>query len=225
MGFRVEIFMMSALGHVWTAPWQELSNVAAALVGCGHVSGLFVRRLCVDGAFARSFLRYCSIGRVRSCGRPVCAAVKPLAIMLFADRVPIVNTHSKMRRPKRVLPIPGSTLSALRHHVLANSFKTSNAVAVAWPHLLESLWLRCNQSIALRCRRAGAVHSIISGHSARFERCPLPPRKRTFVRTSLMPAKGQKQIPSYRSLAARRCECMDTHANVLRSTPCRGGSR
>jgi hypothetical protein len=35
---------MSALGHVWTAPWQELSDVAAALVGCGHVSGLFVRR-------------------------------------------------------------------------------------------------------------------------------------------------------------------------------------
>ena len=34
---------MSALGHVWTAPWQELSDVAAALVGCGHVSGLFVR--------------------------------------------------------------------------------------------------------------------------------------------------------------------------------------
>ena len=34
---------MSALGHVWTAPWQELSDVAAALVGYGHVSGLFVR--------------------------------------------------------------------------------------------------------------------------------------------------------------------------------------
>ena len=32
---------MSALGHVWTAPWQELSDVAAALVWCGHVSGLF----------------------------------------------------------------------------------------------------------------------------------------------------------------------------------------
>ena len=32
-------------GHVWTAPpWQELSDVCAALVGCGHVSGLFVRR-------------------------------------------------------------------------------------------------------------------------------------------------------------------------------------
>jgi hypothetical protein len=29
---------MSALGHVWTAPWQELSDAVAALVGCGHVS-------------------------------------------------------------------------------------------------------------------------------------------------------------------------------------------
>ena len=26
--------------HVWAAPWQELSDVSAALVGCGHVSGL-----------------------------------------------------------------------------------------------------------------------------------------------------------------------------------------
>ena len=33
---------MSALGHVWTAPWQELSDAAEALVGCGHVCGLFV---------------------------------------------------------------------------------------------------------------------------------------------------------------------------------------
>ena len=30
------------LGHVWTAPWQELFHVAA-LVGCGHVSGPLVR--------------------------------------------------------------------------------------------------------------------------------------------------------------------------------------
>ncbi len=55
------------LGHVWTAPWQELSDVAAALVGCGHVSGLFVR------------------------------PAWPLAIMLCADRVPIVSTHFKVR--------------------------------------------------------------------------------------------------------------------------------
>jgi CBS domain-containing protein len=31
------------LGHVWTAPWQELSDVLAVLVGCGHVSGLLMR--------------------------------------------------------------------------------------------------------------------------------------------------------------------------------------
>src|SRR5262249_16010315 len=58
---------MSALGHVWTAPWQELSDVAAALVGCGHVSGLFVRR------------------------------IWPLRLLLCADRVPIESTHFKVR--------------------------------------------------------------------------------------------------------------------------------
>ena len=46
---------MFALGHVWTAPWQELFSRFAALVGCGHVSSLLMRRvwqlplmLCVD---------------------------------------------------------------------------------------------------------------------------------------------------------------------------------
>src|SRR5262245_1059559 len=40
---------MSELGHVWTAPpWQELSDVFAALVVCGHVSGLFVREVCLS---------------------------------------------------------------------------------------------------------------------------------------------------------------------------------
>jgi hypothetical protein len=29
---------MSAVGHVWTAPWQELSDVAAALVGAAMYS-------------------------------------------------------------------------------------------------------------------------------------------------------------------------------------------
>ena len=58
---------MSALGHVWTAPWQGLSDGrSAALVGCGHVSGLFVRH------------------------------GWPLALMLCADRVPIsVRTPAK----------------------------------------------------------------------------------------------------------------------------------
>jgi hypothetical protein len=42
-------------------------DIDAALVGCGHVSGLFVRR------------------------------GWPLALMLCADQVPIRLTHSKMR--------------------------------------------------------------------------------------------------------------------------------
>ena len=58
---------MSEMGHVWTAPWQELSDVAAALVGCGHVSGLLMRQ------------------------------VWPLALMLCVDRVPIVRMHLKVR--------------------------------------------------------------------------------------------------------------------------------
>ena len=58
---------MTASGHVWTAPWQELSDVFAALVGCGHVSGLLMWQ------------------------------VWPLALMLCADRVPIESTHSEVR--------------------------------------------------------------------------------------------------------------------------------
>src|SRR5215472_13803074 len=40
---RPEVKFLRATRHVWTAPdWQErFSDVAAALVGCGHVSGLF----------------------------------------------------------------------------------------------------------------------------------------------------------------------------------------
>ena len=61
--FRELFAAMSQLGHVWTAPWQELSDVSAALVGCGHVSGLLMRQ------------------------------VWPLALMLCADRVPNKRAH------------------------------------------------------------------------------------------------------------------------------------
>src|SRR6516225_10350192 len=44
--------------------------------------------------------------------------------------------------------------------------------------------------MALRCRRVGAVHSIISGHFAKFDGCPLCPRKRTWISTVVMSAKG-----------------------------------
>lgn len=66
---HLELFtdFFNEIGHVWTAPWQELSEVSAALVGCGHVSGLLMRR------------------------------GWPLALMLCADRVPIVCMHLEVR--------------------------------------------------------------------------------------------------------------------------------
>jgi hypothetical protein len=43
---------------------------------------------------------------VRSCVRPVCATVKPLAIMLCADRVPIVRAHFKSAMTQTGSPDP-----------------------------------------------------------------------------------------------------------------------
>src|SRR5271167_2724889 len=54
---------MSQMGHVWTAPWQELSDV----------------------------LQYWS-GAV-TCPACFCGRIWPLALMLCADRVPNKTTH------------------------------------------------------------------------------------------------------------------------------------
>jgi hypothetical protein len=37
-------YLTAEIGHVWTAPWEELSNATAAWAGCGRVSGLLMRR-------------------------------------------------------------------------------------------------------------------------------------------------------------------------------------
>ena len=100
---------MSGLGHVWTAPWQELSDVSAALVGSGHVSGLSMRQ------------------------------VWPLALMLCTDRVRNKNAHFRKRcvdpsgfsrSPERpylhyvVVPSPigVAALSAGGSHAASSSF-------------------------------------------------------------------------------------------------------
>jgi len=56
---------MSALGHVWTAPWQELSGVAAALVRCGHVCGLLMRRRMRHGPKSDSVRYQTNAGTVK----------------------------------------------------------------------------------------------------------------------------------------------------------------
>jgi hypothetical protein len=66
----------------------------------------------------KNFLTSCSIGRVRSCVRPVCAANVPLALMLCADRVPIKNTYRRCADPS------GLSLSPDRpclHYVVVSS--------------------------------------------------------------------------------------------------------
>jgi hypothetical protein len=55
------------MGHVWTAPWQELSDVLQ------HWSGAV------------------------TCPACFCGWIWPLALMLCADRVPNKNAHSRRR--------------------------------------------------------------------------------------------------------------------------------
>src|SRR3974390_627480 len=92
---------MSTKGHVWTAPWQELFDVAAALVGCGHVSGLFVRH---NGRWPYCFERIGS---------------QSLARTLKCD-----DPHGFSRSPKRpglhyvVLPSPIPSLRQQLFHLL-----------------------------------------------------------------------------------------------------------
>ena len=63
------------------------------------------------------------------CSAFECSAQWLLAIMPSADQFPVKCTHSKMRWPKWVVPITGSTGSALRavspfqpfHHIVAGA--------------------------------------------------------------------------------------------------------
>ena len=89
-------------------------------------------------------------------------------------------------------PDPRIDLVCITSSVLANP-STSNATVVACLTSLNRSGFDATKSIALRCRRAGAVHSIKSRHSPTFGRCPLYPQKRTFVRAIVMSALCQKR--------------------------------
>src|SRR5262249_29519776 len=88
-------------------------------------------------------------------------------------------------------PDPGSTLSALRRHVLANSFKLQTPSSFPGLTSLNRSGFDANQSIALRCRRVGAVHSINSRPHATLRPCQLYPSKRTKSRHVGMSASCQ----------------------------------
>ena len=57
--------------------------------------------------------------QVQSCVRPVGAVLKPLALMVSVDRVPICFAGSNTQDIRRVVPIPGLTGLPSRHIVLA----------------------------------------------------------------------------------------------------------
>src|SRR5262249_24841893 len=70
---------------------------------------------CVDGSeLARTFLNVCSIGRCSHVFGLFARSTCPLAIMPFADQVPINSPHSTMHGGKWFVLIARSTGSALR---------------------------------------------------------------------------------------------------------------
>src|SRR5262249_7937878 len=161
------------LGHVWTAPpWQELSELLQ------HWSGAV---MCGRRRLGKNFLSCCSIGRVRSCVRPVLCGGEAAGHNALRGSGPNQKHAFKDALTQTGSPDPGSTLSALRRHVLANSFKLQTPSSFPGLTSLNRSGFDANQSIALRCRRVGAVHSIRLGHSAMAAQCPLCPRKRTWL--------------------------------------------
>jgi hypothetical protein len=73
-------------------------------------------------------------------------------------------------------------LSALRRHVLANSFKTSNAVIVAWPHLLELYeaavrgGLKSNPLVLKELQFLSELHKLHYARYPQVESKPVPAR-------------------------------------------------
>src|SRR5262249_2103363 len=146
------------------------------------------RVMCGRRRLGKNFLSCCSIGRVRSCVRPVLCGGEAAGHNALRGSGPNQKHAFKDALTQtRVLPIPGSTLSALRRHVLANSFKLQTPSSLPGLTSLNRSGFDANQSIALRCRRVGAVHSIRSGHHALTWQCPLCRRKRTPLQRAIEP--------------------------------------
>src|SRR5262249_33005337 len=117
-----------------------------------------------------NFLCCCSIGRLRSCVRPFLGGGEAAGHNALRGSGPNQKHAFKDALTQTGSPDPGSTLSALRRHVLANSFKLETPSSFPGLTSLNCSGFDANQSIALRCRRVGAVHSIKSscvGTSAR----------------------------------------------------------
>src|SRR5262245_38998054 len=150
----------------------------------------------------KNFLSCCSIGRVRSCVRPVLCGGEAAGHNALRGSGPNQKHAFKDALTQTGSPDPGSTLSALRRHVLATSFKLHTPSSFPGLTSLNCSGFDANQSIALRCRRVGAVHSIKSRHSAMSAECPLYPDERRSTDATGMSAWCQSRRDASQQIAS-----------------------
>ena len=98
---------MSQLGHVWTAPWQELSDVSAALVGCGHLPRN--DRICITSLCPRQFVETplvyaagSNLGSLNRSPRTIMAQAMRAILFASATAATLSADHPLAHRCRRV---------------------------------------------------------------------------------------------------------------------------
>jgi hypothetical protein len=138
----------------------------------------------------------------------VCAAVKPLAIMLCADRVPIKTRIRRCADPSGLSRSPDRPCLLLHYVVVSSPFVQSFSFQIGSGFTpLVALAFNAT-SIALRYRGAGAVHSIKSSHQLQAQSIVLGDRAR---RWWIM-------VPSRRSGWRKRSVAVFPRLSFARST-------
>src|SRR5262249_33030659 len=89
----------------------------------------------------KNFLSCCSIGRVRSCVRPVLCGGEAAGHNALRGSGPNQKHAFKDALTQTGSPDPRIYLVCTTSSCPRQFLQTSNAVVVSWPHLLESLWL------------------------------------------------------------------------------------
>src|SRR5215813_10543443 len=87
------------------------------------------------------FLSCCSIGRARSCVRPVLCGGEAAGHNALRGSGPNQKHAFKDALTQTGSPDPRIDLVCITSSCPRQFLQTSNAVVVSWPHLLESLWL------------------------------------------------------------------------------------
>src|SRR5215470_299706 len=97
--------------------------------------------MCGRRRLGKNFLSCCSIGRVRSCVRPVLCGGEAAGHNALRGSGPNQKHAFKDALTQTGSPDPRIDLVCITSSCPRQFLQTSNAVVVSWPHLLESLWL------------------------------------------------------------------------------------